>query len=761
VRLRDRVTAAAGALAAVFAVFALGSAPRWAQAIVAVVVAIALTPQIWSRSASERVSPLLILLGLSAALSALQLVPLPEGALELLQPTGHSLREDGAMLVGFAPSTSLSLDTPGTLRAVAFFVTLVGVAVVALRIAATERGRYRLLVLVGGICAATTVTVGVHYLFDIDDLYGLYTPRATPSLLAPLLNENHLGSLMALGTIVTLGLALYPRQRGWVRACWLLAVAACGVVTVSSHSRGATLALIVGFLVTIGILIGQRFTTSKPTRRSAQFITSSLPLGVVVACAVVLVIYWSAAGVERELTRTSLADLEKPTSKFTAWRSAMSLVGESPWVGVGRGAFETSFSRVHSASGQATFSHLENEYLQAVVDWGIPASVALAVAMLWLMITAIRRWRDGVLAAAALGSLSVIAVQSVFDFGIELLGLAVPVTILTAVLTYRPLQQASPKTLRQARTTRAILVVALVASACVLLAPCTTTLEEDRAGIGRSATPLETARDALARHPLDYYGYATVAQHLLRGGEQRGIRFLNHAMSLHPYHPGLHLMAARLLLRTGHPEQAASEYSLALQNMVEPQRVIPEIISTFEPQLAVKAIPPDTADLKYTVETLRKLDKPEIAIAWLARVVRFQRRASRACDLLYSFALRGSTSALEIATRSCPDLLPDPQTRFELARLMFQNNAHAKVLRLLDDVETWRGRIDRNTSAWLLRCEAHTALLQWDDAKRCLRRLDASGVANPERRADISSRIEQLDKRRATAEDGADAGSAN
>ncbi len=144
-------------------------------------------------------------------------------------------------------------------------------------------------------------------------------------------------------------------------------------------SRGGALALGIGGFVTIAALVAQRFVANDtPRRRRAGFLSSSLPIGIVSVCAVIVVLYASAGGVKDQFTRTSLDEIHAPRSKFAAWRSAVELIDESPWVGIGRGAFEPVFQRVHPASAYATYTYLENEYLQAVVDWGVPGALVLA-----------------------------------------------------------------------------------------------------------------------------------------------------------------------------------------------------------------------------------------------------------------------------------------------------------------------------------------------------------------------------------------------
>src|SRR5271155_2185497 len=138
-RLREWVAAVAGVASVGVAIFALGSTPRWAQASVAGLVAIAVLAQVGSRKVPARIPPLLVILGIATGLTVLQLLPVGEAIVGALNPTGAALRADGAAVVGVASQHTLSFDVPGGLSSLAFFLTLLGVATVALRISASER----------------------------------------------------------------------------------------------------------------------------------------------------------------------------------------------------------------------------------------------------------------------------------------------------------------------------------------------------------------------------------------------------------------------------------------------------------------------------------------------------------------------------------------------------------------------------------------------------------------------------------------------
>lgn len=745
-RARDLVGWSAAASAVVVSVLAVGGAPRGAQAAVAVLAAVALGANLMSRLVFERPPALVMVLAVASVLTAIQLVPLPAAIIEALDPTGMGLRADGMALVGATTWPVLSRDPANTLRALIFFLTLLGIAIAVLRIAATERGRYRVLAGVALLGALTTVIIGVHALFGMRSLYGFYAPQhADPPLLGPLLNGNHLGCFTALCATVALGLLWYPRQGSRLRALWFVVLAGCAAATLAGGSRGASLALLAGAAVVGITMLARRVFVvpdQVPRNRRPNFLTSSLPITIVAVCAVALVLYSSSASVTTQLAQTSVSEVSQPRSKFAAWKSSLRLVEESPWVGVGRGGFEASFTRVHPASSFSTFSHAENEYVQAIVDWGIPGAVALSLATAWFLISGLRRWRDGPLIAAAFGGLAVVLLQSNVDFGIELLGVAAPLTAVAATVGYVPLRETSRRT--RVRLLRGSLIIGLVLGAVMLLMPMTRSLDEDHRGLGSHAT-LEEVREVARRHPLDYFPYATYAASLSRSRDPNAIAVLNHALYLHPTHPGLHRLAAQILASTGHTDQAAIEYAAVLQGTLDRHKVVEMIIAELPAKAVPLALSADDERLDEMYQILVDLHRLDLAGAWLMRVL--ERRPDKliACERLYGVAaLQADITLISFARAHCHGFDPTHRTRIDLAKAMIGKQDANAAIGFLTDVETWTGKLDEKIEAWFVLCDAQAALAQRDAAKRCLRRLDAAGIVPIDRAKDISSRLEKL-----------------
>jgi hypothetical protein len=726
-RRRDRISVAIGGASLVTAVLAVGGVFRWSQALVAALVGGALVPQITSRRKLDRLSPILVLIGLATIVTALQLVPLPGAVLDVLQPVGNTLRDDGAALASTHPWPCLSLDPAGTVRALVFFMTLFGIAVLGLRIAASERGRY---VLIGGVaitCGLAAAVTGLHMIVNADELYGLYAPvHAAPPILGPLLNPNHLGCLMAFGATISVGLTFYGKQKPAWRALWVVTGVGCAVIALASESRGAAVSLALGMAITSGILIGRGLGEASRHRGRAF---KQLPIALVVALGFGLAVYASAGDVADQLDRTSITDVAHPTSKFAAWKASVALVGESPWVGVGRGAVEPTFTRVFDASAFVTFSHLENEYVSAIVEWGVPAAFLLALALAWCTIGAIRRWREGPLAAAALGGLVGVAFQSSVDFGIQLLGVAVPVTIVACTLQTVPVRETSR--LRGLRIRRIAVVAALVVGALLVMRPAARSLQEDHDDVVQTRTPpLGTLLAMIERHPLDYFAFGKASEQLLAAGDPRGVAFLNQAMLLHPFSPGLHRLAARMLIAAGRIPQATVEYGLAMNGTAHPHPLLTEIVATLpRAEDAAASIPVGYFSPEAILKSLTELKREDVAERWLARVRDAGTHDLALVDELYALAMaRGD---LDVALATAAYRLHEANTetsRLMHAQVQFARKDYDAVQRELSDLPTWHGRIDERGTAGLLVCDTYSAREQWDQALECISRLDATGM---------------------------------
>ncbi|MGE0396534.1 MAG: O-antigen ligase family protein [Kofleriaceae bacterium] len=716
-RQRDRVGYVASLIALWMAMFLVGGGLRWVVVALVGVGAVAAASSAGSRRRMARVSPLLLFLGVAIVLTSLQLVPLPDALLERITPTGHELRTYAEALLGEQSAWHpISLDTAGTILELAKLCAYAMIAAAVLRIAVNEQGRVRLLSAVAGGAAAIALTGVVHYLLGATRLFGIYTPEYShPTVLTPLLNPNHLASLMTLGAITSAGLAFHERRAPPLRVLWVFVTILCIGVELATRSRGGTLALVAGAIATTIIIVLQRLVVRSSGRSDALRV--ALPGAVILLCSLVLIVYFGGSEVRDELANTHTAELEDARSKYAAWSSAWTLVHESPYFGVGRGAFESSFTRVHPAAGSVTFSHLENEYMQALVDWGIVGAGALAGTLMFAVYALRRRWRGGPLTATAIGGLVALGVHSVVDFGVELPGLAVPAIFVAATLFYVPLEQDERP--RRRRVARAVAIAALAGAGVLAALPMATTLDEDHRAMRGGG--LEDARGSFARHPLDYLSAAQLA--VVSPTAKERLAFLNLALRLHPQHPGLHRMASRLLLASGRKQQAALELRLALLGTEKPDDFVDDVLRSFpDDVLALEALPPEHPRWTRIATALTEAKREALLLAYLWKVIDVHRPLDP--DIvrraLYAATKLGDKANALRAARYLLQLEPTSQSVLQLAKIQLDAADYQGALSTLAPLVEGQVTSPDHITARSLTCDARISQREWPAAQTCL-----------------------------------------
>lgn len=760
-RSRDRTTLLVGLVALGTGVLAVGGAPRYVVVLLGALAAITAATQIRSHRRLDGVSPLLVFIGVAVVLTGIQLIPLPDSIVGSLSPTSHELILDGEALLDPAEplvtreadgtqivqrtraSSSwhpLSSDASTTRTELAKFCAYLLIAWMALRAAAAERGRYFLLCGVAGIAGVVALCGVVHELLGATALFGIYTPaNARPVVMAPLLNGNHLACLMMFGAITAGGLALHERRAPPIRALWILITIVCILVGLATRSRGGVLGLAAGATVASVVIVLQRLR-AKRRRDRRDVLRVVIPGAVILLCSLVLVVYVGGAGARNDLEQTRLSEFCDPHSKFGAWRSSLALIGEAPILGVGRGGFESAFTRVHDVSGQVTFSHVENEYLQLVIDWGIVGAIAFAIAAGLCLLRVMRRWRDGPLAAAAIGGLSGVAVHSVVDFGMEIPGLALPVILVASTLLYVPLVAGS-RPLRRYVFRGTFIAVAL-ATALLAALPSSATLSEDHAAFADDKPSLEEARAAFQRHPLDYLSSAYIARSAQTSRER--VAFLNHAMRLHPTHPGLHRAAAVWLAESGRKAQSAFEFRQALLGSGEPEMLLGDIVKYFpRPEDAALAIPETHPMWHRIVIELGDIKRNDIALQYMLEIVKSNPGPPRELWLRIESTAEKLLNyvAAERAAVALLDLDRTVGARNDVARIQILGKRFDAAKQTLQFVAQGQLATPEHVDARLMLCGVHIELKEWTPAHACLTELLGAPIATMATRRKIHRQL--------------------
>jgi hypothetical protein len=514
------------------------------------------------------------------------------------------------------------------------------------------------LVAIIGLAQAALGTTRVLFFYDQQQQHWGPPVRGT------FVNANNFGALMALGAASTLVLGL--RERRW-RFPALAATLIINLAVVFSLSRSGIAGTMLAQLLTFALDRVQlwRSADQEGARRRSAFLIVALAL---IALALVI----GASRLRSEISKTTLAELDVPTSKYQAWRHATELVVDYPWVGVGRGAFDQAFTRVSEVSGKVRYPYVENSWLQVVVDWGVPAALLLFLLAGWSAVLALRRLGEDPLAIGAAAGLAALAVHDVVDFSVDIPGVALPALALLAVIFGRTTRDPERGRRRLLVHPVAYLAPASLVTVMALGAffPTPSAEAEALAAVTRDPeVPVErvlmVARAAQRRHPSDYFLHALVAERLARDEHPSTIRWLNHAIYLNPRYPDTHVIAAELLARNGRKPQALLEYRTAAASARNPRDVWERVLARY-PALddLVAACPEDAGLLALLAKWLDGKGRALDAEAVYLRVMAMDPRQLRAASELASRAIaRGDKdlAAQRVAAVLAIDDGPGPQ----------------------------------------------------------------------------------------------------
>jgi hypothetical protein len=495
--------------------------------------------------------------------TALQATPLPCSFVETIAPgAAASARAAQVVLASKAAiSCTLSYD-PGATRA----EIVKGVAVVSTLMAAwiLGAGGGRRIVLWSLACAslAMCVVAVAHPVLGLKGVFGVYSPPFLwhPWLQAPLMNPNNLGAFAALGAPLFIALTQRDERRE-VRWLGYIATVITSVTAVLSLSRGAVGQLVGSLLVMICLV----YFSGKRAAPSAASTWLSKRLGLVVALAVAAAIlaYIAGSALPRELASGDL-------SKLALVGRAFSFAAQHPWIGVGRGAFSSTFVALEGRTWR--FVYAENFLAQWASEWGIPFTLAWLAVVATALLRRTRRLRSLTL-MGALTALAGLCAQNLVDLGFEILGIAVAAAALLAVVLApdRVAKEPASGPMQLRVSVSLMLLAGTVAVAS--LAPdldrsSVASLGADmRASLAEHRRPRfrEALERAVSLHPSEPLFPVLAATEALTHGDPAAPRWLNRAMTVAPNWGAPHVLAFRWLWQRGLRSQALLELRAAAE----------------------------------------------------------------------------------------------------------------------------------------------------------------------------------------------------
>lgn len=500
-----------------------------------------------------------------ALFSVIQSVPLPSGIVRSISPHSAEIWNQAQSAVGASTAwASLSYD-PGSssVEALKWF-TCGCVFLMAVTIGKRRGSRWAatLVFLVAALVAALTFA---HGLSGAERVYGVYAPTFAPSRwhIGPLLNPNTLAGYLNLGAFCGLGLALSRRA---IAPRWLLAagVALLFGVSLLSGSRGGVILIPVGLVLLI-LLQRRQHRTAAPEERRREWLIVGAPVlgGLLLAFLGATRVTW------QELAQHNLDKIQ-----LIGWTRPV--IADHPWVGVGRGAFESVFQQYRAGQDNLIFSHPENLVVQWLSEWGlIVGGLGLAGMAIALRPRALGVGQQTAATGIFIGALLVV-LQNLVDLSLEVPAVQIALATILGVCW----GSANSGTWRPERAAGVGRAALCIAGSGLLLLVLATVRGQHPVAMNRlelhSQLQTTNVRDpvalsdlrqnltkAMLRHPGEPYFPRLRAVLALQVGDEPVLNWIDLALTLSPWSGRTHLLLANVLSRGGPLHQTLLELRLA------------------------------------------------------------------------------------------------------------------------------------------------------------------------------------------------------
>ncbi len=547
--------------AIVSAPLALGGAHASTNLVLALLITLTLGAVVLTASEDNplQMNDLLWLLLIALVATLFQLAPLPREFLRVLSPEAAEIL---TIARGEAFSAApLTLDIPATAHEALKLLIALGLAIIIPSLFPRSRHQRQLIVAIGIAGFAVLFTGLLHMAFGLHKPFGSYGASLHPMLTSSFINPNHAASFLGLVSLVSLGEGLARQDtRRWL---WLGNGALTGAGVLLTLSRGGIL-LYLASLALLGALIGWHHRRGAPAHRTG--------LALMGVSGVIGVFTAYLARTEWVHEMWTLGD-ETVLNKFQAWKFFPQLIQDYPLSGVGRGAMQSVFYNYASREIPLSVQRLENEWLQLLVDLGVPTGALLLVGGLYLFQRAAISSLNHPRTIGMVTALVFVGLHNLVDFSLTLSALLIPTVVLFSLLLSKSERVQPRPDPTSSLLSRPLGAAALSAMVLLTFAGGTLSwnrsLEEDFARLkthSRQERALDTTlRTIIARHPADVFLPLQAAFLYLHPPRDpaRALHWVNRAMLLNHNSFEAHYLAAQALHYSDYFDQARLEYRLA------------------------------------------------------------------------------------------------------------------------------------------------------------------------------------------------------
>ena len=383
------------------------------------------------------------------------LIPLPAVLWSLLPGREGIVR--GYQLVGMAPpALGLTLAPEGTVRALLSFLPPLAMFMAFLTASSLGR-RDTLIILV--IVAIASILLGVMQIMTgAQSFYYLYYYTSRGGAVGFFANRNHLATLCLMTLPFVAGLAARLDRSG-PRAA-RVGRRTIGAIAIGFLTLGTLLVQsIAGWLLLLPTLIGCLLVYK--TGHGGKLSKVIAPIGGIIAfVAILIALFAPVAPVDFSRTVGEVGPQQRRTIMTTSFTAAKNYL---PF-GSGLGSFVSIYPRYEDPSQieRVYVNHAHNDYLELLLEGGIPAFLLMGALLWWISTRAARMWSSSgalrPLGRAATVSIGVLLAHSFVDYPFRTAAIAAVAAIACALLAASEEDVGVARESRRMRSKRTIML---------------------------------------------------------------------------------------------------------------------------------------------------------------------------------------------------------------------------------------------------------------------------------------------------------------
>jgi len=248
-----------------------------------------------------------------------------------------------------------------------------------------------------GLLALAALTAGFEAFYGLGEylaghqrIYFFSRSVSAEGAAGTFVNRNHFANYLVLfypllfswlaGGLVSTKQGLPPASSFRGQGLWLAFVlTAVTIAIVVSHSRMAILSSGIAFLFLVA-----SFLWVTPSRKGVLLLLGC-------SAVAVLFLFFLDPGFASFQSRIHLFFQGYDRSRFRVWQDSFQIVRDVPWTGTGLETFQFIFPKYSSVPITLRFTHGHSDWLELLVETGIPGFLTFALAVMWFFIFYVQR----------------------------------------------------------------------------------------------------------------------------------------------------------------------------------------------------------------------------------------------------------------------------------------------------------------------------------------------------------------------------------